>query len=131
MQPAPGPGGTAFNPIAGGPAPGSGPPAGGSQAGGEPPPNERQAGQTNAGQPLPSGKGEATEAQVAASIQKHIRQETQAMGGVFKLHDPETESDLVLNFVEMKLPVNNIEGTGYFGYADFRVDGGDADQLTR
>ena len=101
MQPAPGPGGTAFNPNAGGPAPGSGPPAGGSQAGGEPPPNERQAGQTNAGQPLPSGKGEATEAQVAASIQKHIRQETQAMGGVFKLHDPETESDLVLNFVEM------------------------------
>ncbi len=134
MQPAPGPGGTAFNPNAGGPAPGSGPPAGGGAQGGGPtggeaPPDSRQAGQTNSGQPLPSGKGEATEAQVAASIQQHIRQETQAMGGVFKLHDPETESDLVLNFVEMKLPVNNVEGTGYFGYADFRVDGGDADQL--
>ena len=131
MQPAPGPGGTAFNPNAGGPAPGSGPPSGGGGQGGGPtggdaPPDARQAGQTNSGQPLPSGKGEASEAQVAASIQQHIRQETQAMGGVFKLHDPETESDLVLNFVEMKLPVNNVEGAGYFGYADFRVEGGEA-----
>jgi len=132
MQPAPGPGGTPFNPNAGGHAPQSGPPPQQVEEGprgGEPPMAARQPGMTNAGQPLTDGSSEATEAQVAAAIQKHIRQEIQAMGGTFKVHDPETESDLVLDFVEMKMPINKVEGSGYFGYADFRVNDGEADQL--
>jgi len=51
------------------------------------------------------------------------------MGGKFLVSDPETESELVLEFVELKEPVKKVSGAGYFGYADFRVDGGEQGQL--
>ena len=51
------------------------------------------------------------------------------MGGKFLVSDPETESELVLEFVELKEPVKKVSGAGYFGYADFRVDGGEEGQL--
>lgn len=66
--------------------------------------------------------GEFTREDVKAKIEDIIATKLKEGGGVFKFKDDRTGEDVALEFVQLRF-IRGITGHGYFGSADFRVQG--------
>lgn len=62
---------------------------------------------------------------IKVSMMGHIRSETRAGDGAFRIEDPKTSKELALEFVKIHDPVRELPEKGiYFACTDFRVQGG-------
>ncbi|MFQ5929569.1 MAG: hypothetical protein ACE5MK_07710 [Acidobacteriota bacterium] len=61
---------------------------------------------------------------IKTAMSAHIEARIQEGSGSFKIHDPESDQNLELSFVQIHDPVRKIEGRGYFACTDFTTADG-------
>ncbi|MCC6272842.1 MAG: hypothetical protein IT572_05200 [Deltaproteobacteria bacterium] len=87
---------------------------------------KEHAGKEHAGE---AAKGYSA-AEIKVALTAHIETAQAEGNGVFKIVDKDRSGrELKLRFVKIHDPVRKIEGKGYFACSDFRVDGGETEEI--